>query len=213
MANMEKLLTIQSKLNVPKSRKHRLGYSFRSADDILSGVKPLLEMTKTILILCDDDIVPINEKYMRLTTTACLYDAETGEEIQRAKGSVCFSPEDQTGAKCAPEQQAGKASSYARKYALNGLFAIDDEQDADATGEQVDSRNYAAQGARPKQAEPPQTTLFKRLTNDKIDVDEFMSIGWAGHFTKETLPREKAEDALKNYGEYVKKFFSEKAEK
>ena len=131
MTIKEKLGVIQSKLVAPKNQKNKFGnYNYRSAEDILLAVKPLLSETKTILVI-SDKIENLGDRYY-VVATVILYDAESDEKIKstaRARESI-----DKKGMDTA--QITGAASSYARKYAMNGLFAIDDTKDAD-TDEQA----------------------------------------------------------------------------
>lgn len=122
---MENLVKIQNELKVPKGNFNSFGkYKYRSCEDILEAVKPLLLKYNCNLILTDE-IILIGTKIF-LESTAKLKDS-TSEEI--AKGFAETSEHKGMSA----EQTTGTASSYARKYALNGLFLIDEtEQDADS---------------------------------------------------------------------------------
>lgn len=125
----EKLLYVQTELVAPKTRTNNFGkYSYRTCEDILSAVKPLLKKYGLSLML-SDEIVQIGERFY-VKATAFLTDVETEfrgiETYAYARESL-----DKKGMDDA--QITGTASSYARKYALNGLFCIDDSQDADVT--------------------------------------------------------------------------------
>ena len=125
----EKLLTIQSKLNAPKNQRNNFGgFNYRSCEDILTAVKPLLVETNTSLII-DDDVLFIWEQRFYIKATATLYDNETWETIAQTS-ALAREQDDKKGMDQA--QVTGAASSYARKYALNWLFCIDDNRDADA---------------------------------------------------------------------------------
>lgn len=128
MDRMNKLVELQRRLKAPKDKKNSFGgYSYRSAEGILEALKPLLTSTGTVLTL-DDDIVDIgNRVYVRATRT--LWNGEDGIPIASVK-AFRREPEDKKGSDAS--QITGAASSYARKYALNGLFAIDDNKDRDA---------------------------------------------------------------------------------
>lgn len=113
----EKLLSIQQELKAPKNQYNSFGkYHYRSCEDILEGVKPLLDKSKTILILTDD-LIQIGDRYY-IKATARLTDVEKGESIE----STAFAREAEEKKKMDASQITGSASSYARKYALNGLF-------------------------------------------------------------------------------------------
>ena len=139
---MKKLIQIQNELKVPKGNVNKFGnYKYRSAEDILEAVKPILLKHECLLTLTDS-IQAIGSK-LYLVATATIQNEDTAlsvtgfAELSEHKGMSA-------------EQCTGTASSYARKYALNGLFLID-ETEADA-----DSNNMA----QPKAPEPPKAKPF-----------------------------------------------------
>lgn len=122
----ERLIHIQGELKAPKSQENKFGgYKYRSCEDILEAVKPLLEKEKVTLTISDDIVEVGGRVYVKATAT--LSDGE--ETISTS----AFAREAETKKGMDDSQITGSASSYARKYALNGLFAIDDTKDADAT--------------------------------------------------------------------------------
>lgn len=122
----EKLLNIQTTLNAPKGQYNNFGkYKYRSCEDILEAVKPLLKANKVILTI-SDDIVAIGERFY-VKAIATLVDVENCETIN----NVAFAREEDNKKGMDGSQVTGATSSYARKYALNGLFAIDDNKDPD----------------------------------------------------------------------------------
>lgn len=126
---MKRLLEIQQKLKAPKDQYNSYGeYKYRSAEGILEAVKPLLKETNTVLTT-SDDLIQLGDRYY-VKATATLYDAENGKEIHHC-AAMAREAEIKKGMDSA--QITGSASSYARKYALNGLFCIDDVKDPDAT--------------------------------------------------------------------------------
>lgn len=126
---IEKLLNIQCELKAPKNNRNSFGgYNYRSTEDIMEAVKPLLKKYNVALIV-SDDIVEIGERFY-IRATARLVD--NGNNIVEATG-YARETLDKKGMDAA--QITGAASSYARKYALNGLLAIDDTKDADATND------------------------------------------------------------------------------
>ena len=136
----EKLMNIQAELKAPKSQFNKFGnYAYRSCEDILESLKPLLNKNKAIVLL-SDEIVLIGERYY-LQATATFVDIEKGEKIEVK--SLAREDENKKGMDLA--QITGSVSSYARKYALNGLFAIDDTKDSDVTNTH-DKDKKAAQG-------------------------------------------------------------------
>jgi hypothetical protein len=134
----QKLQGIQSSLKAPKGQVNKFGgYSYRSAEDILTALKPLLSEWQCCLII-SDEIVEVGGKLF-VEATATLYDNDSGASLP-AKG-LAEHAETKKGMDQA--QITGSASSYARKYALNGLFAIDDTKDPDATNNHGKSKPKA----------------------------------------------------------------------
>ena len=126
---MKELITIQSELKAPKSQFNKFGgYKYRKAEDILEAVKPLLAKQKCTLIITDDVVLIGNRIYVKATATI---KNEKGE-CETTNG---WAREEETKKGMDGSQITGASSSYARKYALNGLFAIDDNQDSDAANE------------------------------------------------------------------------------
>lgn len=124
---MEQLNRIQKELKAPKNQRNTFGnYNYRSAEDILEAVKPLLG--ESILTLSDDIVSEGGRVYVRATATL-----RDGVGNQVSVTAFAREPESKKGMD--ESQITGAASSYARKYALNGLFAIDDTKDADATNQ------------------------------------------------------------------------------
>ena len=124
----EKLSIIQSKLKAPKNQYNSFGkYNYRSCEDILEGLKPLLLEYKATVTL-SDEIKQIGNRYY-IEATATFVDTEKGDKIE----VKALAREDETKKGMDLAQVTGSVSSYARKYALNGLFAIDDTKDSDAT--------------------------------------------------------------------------------
>lgn len=122
----EKMLKIQTELKAPKNQFNKFGnYSYRSCEDIQEGVKPLLKSTNTVLTITDD-LVLIGDRYY-IKSTAILHDCESQECIS----NIGFAREELDKKGMDSSQITGSTSSYARKYALNGLFCIDDVKDAD----------------------------------------------------------------------------------
>lgn len=124
---MKELAIIQSKLKAPKGQFNQFGkYKYRSCEDILEAVKPLLSETECTLTIADS-IVPVGNR-IYVQATATLKNAAGETEVTTA-----FAREEDMKKGMDGSQVTGAASSYARKYALNGLFAIDDNKDSDST--------------------------------------------------------------------------------
>lgn len=137
---MKELITIQSELKAPKSQFNKFGgYKYRKAEDILEAVKPLLAKQKCTLIISDDIVMIGNRIYVKATATI---KNEKGE----CETTTGWAREEETKKGMDGSQITGASSSYARKYALNGLFAIDDNADSDTTNTgQQDNHHLAAQ--------------------------------------------------------------------
>lgn len=122
----EKLITIQQTLKAPKSQYNNFGgYSYRSCEDILEAVKPILSYLGLSLKL-QDELLQIGDRYY-VKATAYLTD---GKDVIT---NTAYAREEETKKGMDGSQITGASSSYARKYALNGLFLIDDVKDSDAT--------------------------------------------------------------------------------
>ena len=125
---MKQLVEIQNELKAPKSQFNKFGgYKYRNAEDILEAVKPLLFKHKCTLTISDDIVCVGDRIYVKATAI-----------ISNGADSISVSafarePEAQKG--MSESQITGASSSYARKYALNGMFAIDDTKDSDATND------------------------------------------------------------------------------
>lgn len=124
---MKELIEIQSELKAPKNQRNSSGgYNYRSAEDILEAVKPLLKAHGCLLFI-SDDVEFVNNRYY-IKATATIMNQE-GQSIS----TTAFAREEESKKGMDGAQITGSDSSYARKYALNGLFCIDDTKDPDYT--------------------------------------------------------------------------------
>ena len=122
----KRVMDLQSELKAPKGQTNKFGgYKYRSCEDILEAVKPLLKKYSLVLTV-GDDLINYGDRYY-ICATAVLRDAEGTEEIKNS----AYAREAAEKKGMDEAQITGTASSYARKYALNGLFCIDDTKDAD----------------------------------------------------------------------------------
>lgn len=129
-----KLVKIQAELKAPKGQVNKFGnYRYRSAEDIIEAAKPILHKHNCALLISDEIVQVADRVYVK--ATAMLID-EKNEDLPIMVHGWAREEEVKKGMDAA--QITGSASSYARKYALNGLFAIDDTKDADATNEHKD---------------------------------------------------------------------------
>lgn len=132
MSNIfEKLLAVQTELKAPKSQYNSFGkYKYRNCEDILESLKPILSKNKATVVI-SDEIVNIADRFY-VKAIAKLIDTESGEYVEVS----AFAREEENKKGMDSSQVTGSTSSYARKYALNGLFAIDDTKDSDYAPEQ-----------------------------------------------------------------------------
>lgn len=168
MTIYEKLLEIQKELKAPKSQYNSFGkYSYRSAEDILEAVKPLCYNNKVVLTL-SDDIVLVNERYY-VKACAMLVDAEKPESTIIVSA---YAREEEEKKGMDGSQVTGAASSYARKYALNGLFDIDDTKDSDFTntGSKKDSESK-------KSKAPASEEVTQKIAEIKAEIDNKLASG------------------------------------
>ena len=128
----QKLQGIQTELKAPKGQTNKFGgYRYRSCEDILTALKPLLAQYTCTLAISDDIVEVGGRVYVKATATL----ASTSSEDDYTINVSGFAREAETKKGMDDAQITGSASSYARKYALNGLFAIDDTKDPDATND------------------------------------------------------------------------------
>lgn len=124
-----RLLRIQRALKAPKNQRNTYGkYNYRNAEDILEAVKPLCDEHGAVLTLSDEIVVIGDRYYVKATATLIAVDS-IGDWVS----TVAYAREEQNKKGMDGSQVTGASSSYARKYALNGLFCIDDTKDSDAT--------------------------------------------------------------------------------
>lgn len=188
---MEALIKIQSELKCTKSQYNSFGkYSYRSCEDILEAVKPLLKENGATLYISDEVVEVGGRVYVKATAT--LHD---GKEFI-AVSAYAREPETQKG--MSDPQVTGATSSYARKYALNGLFAIDDNKDADT--EEYSGNNNVS---NTKQSAPTQKPNPNAVKVEFTDAQKAEMKKWTdGTFNADELAQFKANcltDAKKAY--------------
>ena len=171
MAVHEKLKEIQTMLKAPKNLYNSYGgFSYRSAEGIYEAVKPLLNQLNMTLII-NDSVQNVGTKNY-IKATAYLTDCETGEQLF----SCALAREAETKKGMDDSQITGTASSYARKYALNGLFLLDDTKDEDSD----ECRKYKENKNKAESAEPTQPAAFKPATAQQIHkINEYI-MAYAG---------------------------------
>lgn len=160
---LEKLQKIQFEMKAPKNLFNKFGnYKYRNAEGILEAFKPFGEKYKVALIVTDD-IINVGDRYY-VKATATIYDTES--EATLSNSAFARESFDKKGQD--DSQITGTASSYARKYALNGLFLLDDTKDADTDEYHEETTKKAEQ----KKAEPKEE---KRLASD-IQIKEIAKL-------------------------------------
>lgn len=171
---------IQHKLKAPKGQYNSFGkYNYRSCEDILEGVKPLLK-EHNLALLIDDEIVQIGERYY-VKATAKITD---GREIVSA---TAYAREPDTKKGMDESQITGATSSYARKYALNALLCIDDTKDADT----MDNSKKPVQ--QTQEAVYNWQTLKARATQGGISEEDLV------HYVTETLKVKKPSELTQEH--------------
>jgi hypothetical protein len=160
---VEKLARIQSQLKAPKNQRNSFGnYNYRSCEDILEAVKPLLAKENLIMTISDDMVAVNGMVYVK--TIVKVTDGEFSVE------NTAFARESVTKKGMDDSQITGSTSSYARKYALNGMFLIDDTKDSDATNdhgkEQVSARTNVTQTATGNGNVQVSTSASKEASGD-----------------------------------------------
>ena len=163
MTLYEKLSAIQNELKAPKGQYNNFGkYNYRSAEDILEAVKPICLKHRTVLIL-DDCIRYLGDRYY-VEAKAKLVDLDADDSIS----VTAYARESEKKSGMDESQITGACSSYARKYALNGLFNIDDTKDADTD----EHHNQVAEGGKKetkKKATEAQANDPK-ISHDKVEI-------------------------------------------
>ena len=143
----ETLSNIQAKLKAPKNQFNAFGkYKYRSLEDILEGLKPLLVEHKSSVTIADEIVEVGSRIYVKATVT--LHQGKENISV------TAYAREAESRKGMDDSQVTGSASSYARKYACNGLFAIDDTKDADATNQHDKATPAPKKGNQAKQAAP-----------------------------------------------------------
>lgn len=170
----EKLLAVQTKLKAPKSQYNSFGkYNYRNCEDILEAVKPLCAEVKAVVRLTDR-ITMVGDRYY-VEATARFVDCE-GDNAEIITTAYAREEEEKKGMD--GSQVTGASSSYARKYALNGLFDIDDTKDSDTTnthGQDTATQTKQTTKEKPKttKEQTPRERLIAKLKALGVNLDEY----------------------------------------
>ena len=160
----KKLYNVQQSLKAPKDLHNSFAnYNYRTTEAILEAAKPLLKENNLIILL--DDEVETKGEYNYIRATAKIVDIETGEHIETS----ALAREDRDRKKFDAPQISGSCSSYARKYALSGLLAIDNTKDSDVTNTQQDEEEHKT----PKEDKP----TFAGPASEKVNVKNIWTKG------------------------------------
>lgn len=163
---MLELLKIQTELKAPKTQFNKFGgYQYRSCEDIVEALKPLQEKYKCVVLL-NDELVIIGDRYY-IKATATIIN-EKGDKL--SVSALAREPESKKGMD--ESQITGSSSSYARKYALNGLFAIDDTKDADATN----NHEVAPKSVKPNPTQAQNTKKAFLSIEEINDLSELIEL-------------------------------------
>ena len=202
------LQAVQRDLKAPKGQFNSFGkYKYRSCEDIVEAVKPLLNENGLILVMADEVIEVGGRIYIKATSK--VIDVATGDSIEAT--AMAREPDEKKGMDTS--QITGTASSYARKYSLNGLFAIDDTKDAD-----TDAFTAQTKQEPPKAPAPDDTVrkaamarLNKQIKRLGYGKDELVTI--SKHVTGKTATKDMNADELSKLAEYLEGEKNEKNEK
>lgn len=166
----KKLLLIQKDLKAPKGQYNAFGkYRYRSCEDILESVKPLL-IKEGVLLSLSDEIVDVGGRIYVKATASVSHEGQT-------ISVTAFAREEESKKGMDGSQVTGASSSYARKYALNGLFCIDDTKDSDATntGDPNDEYSIAVKEISKAQTLQELTDVYNSHANLHSN-EEFMKV-------------------------------------
>jgi len=169
MSVYAKLAKVQAELKAPKSQYNAFGkYKYRNCEDIIEAAKPILKANGLLLTLTDEIINISDRFYVKATATVI----DTTDE--KTVSVSAFAREEKEKKGMDGSQVTGASSSYARKYALNGIFAIDDTKDSDTTNTD-DNGHKNAPTETPKQTngKPPREMLIDRLAELGKDSHDF----------------------------------------
>lgn len=205
-----KLAQIQQTLVCNKGQWNKFGkYPYRSCEDILNAVKPHLKSLNAYLVL-SDELVHVGERYY-IKATARIIDCDDNDAFE----VTAYAREEEEKKGMDGSQVTGAASSYARKYALNGLFGIDDVKDYDATNDhgkgntaekpsnaEKSAKNEKGDNASPNQIKVisgyPEATRAWILKQYKIDALEELRVKDATEIIKTVSAKEKEKEAKQN---------------
>ena len=176
-----KLAAIQSALKAPKSQFNQFGnYKYRKAEDILEAVKPLL-FNHGCTLVCTDELILVGDRYY-IKATATITSIDDGTSVS----TTAFAREEEDKKGMDGSQVTGASSSYARKYALNGLLCIDDTADSDTTNQGDKAPEKPARKPAPKKTPAPAQAVpdMTNLMPGGADYKKVVSLYAKGKLSK-----------------------------
>jgi hypothetical protein len=180
---MKELNTIQNLLKAPKNQYNKFGnYKYRNCEDILEAVKPLLFSQSCTLTISDEIVMIGTRYYVRATATIKNANGET-------ETTTAYAREDESKKGMDASQITGSTSSYARKYALNGLFCIDDTKDSDSLNNECLSNNQLEKDNR------------KLLPKEKFNDEDLMK------WIYQKLEKAKSENKRLSLSNLIEKYY------
>lgn len=180
---MKELNTIQNLLKAPKNQYNKFGnYKYRNCEDILEAVKPLLFSQSCTLTISDEIVMIGTRYYVRATATIKNANGET-------ETTTAYAREDESKKGMDASQITGSTSSYARKYALNGLFCIDDTKDSDSLNNECQSNNQLGKDNR------------KPLPKEKFNDEDLMK------WIYQKLEKAKSENKRLSLSNLIEKYY------
>lgn len=198
---LKKLVTIQSKLKAPKGQYSSFGkYNYRSCEDILENARPLANENNCVIVI-KDDIKEVAGRYY-VEATATLFDAESGEEIS----TKALAREVDIKKGMDESQITGASSSYARKYALSALFALDDTKDADTMDNREPAKKQVSKPATDEKTKHL-TNVFGKMKKHNADKNSILKIMKEKYnkASSKDLTLEEAKDLDTNFVNYFLK--------
>jgi hypothetical protein len=200
--NMKKLINVIAKLQVGKNHKNDFGkYNYRNAEDILQGLKPLM-VEYGVLVTISDEIAMVGDRYYVKATVKC-FDTEDGsllaENSAYAREAVQKKGTDEA-------QVTGAASSYARKYALGGMFNLAVATDYDEIADEEAKKKAEAKTYKPRFTA---SQLGEALSKSSIDANDFAQLLYNMPFAK-LLPQN-IDYCLENYGMALEEYYKRDA--
>lgn len=197
---MEKLIETQNELKAPKNQYNKFGnYNYRNAEDILEAVKPILKKHGCLLTI-SDEVVPVGDR-IYVKATATITDGKTEKHVS------AWAREAEAKKGMDDAQITGSASSYARKYALNGLFLIDDTKDPDSNEQRKQANALTPEEQEIKDAMDRQETEKIDKSQANVLVEYAKKVGLTEDDIKKVYKVKNVSDLTgKQYVDCVKRF-------